>query len=235
MQQLRMILMLLACSIAFTGCFEMVEEVNHNSKTGDGNYKFVMDMSGMKMMFEMAAAMDTTGQMNMDTLSALSKEFVTKVDGLSGISNVKEVSDLENFKFGVSFDYKSLAALNVAAGQLFEDGQISSGGGEAFFKGKKKKFERLDAKGFGGMMDQMMGGMGGGEAEEMEMASQFLKDVSYTMIYTFDKKVKKMSNSQATLSGDKKTVTLKYFMFDEERGGANGTVENIIKLKGGWF
>ena len=205
----------------------MVEKVNHNSKTGNGNYKFTMDMSGMKMMFEMAAAMDTTGQMNMDTLSALSKEFVNKVDGLSGISNIQEISDLENFTFGVAFDYKSLSALNVAAGQLFEDGQISSGASEPFFKGKKKVFERLDAKGFSGMMDQMMGRMGGGEAEEMEMASQFLKDVSYTMVYTFDKKVKKMSNEQASLSGDKKTVTLKYFMFDEERGGANGTVENL--------
>ena len=128
-----------------------------------------------------------------------------------------------------------MASLNVAAGQLFEDGQISSGGGEVFFKGKKKRFERMDAKGFGGMIDQMMGGAGGGGGEEMEMAQMFLKDVSYTMIYTFDKKVKKMSNSQATLSADKKTVTHKYFMFDEDRGGANGTVENIIKLKGGWF
>ncbi len=228
--------MLLMSSMLFTGCFEMIEEINHNTKSGSGTYKFVTDMSGMKMMIEMAAAMDTTGQMNMDTLDMVSKEFVNKVDGLSGISNIKEINDKENLKFGVEFNYKSLAALNVAAGQLFENGEISSGGGEVFFKGKKKRFERLDAKGFGALMDQMMGGMGGGEdAEGMEMAKMFLKDVSYTMIYTFDKKVKKMSNSQATLSADKKTVTHKYFMFDEDRGGANGTVENIIKLKGGWF
>ena len=138
--------MLLASGMLFTGCFEMVEEINHNSKTGNGTYKFVTDMSGMKAMFEMAAAMDTTGQMNMDTLDMISKEFVNKVDGLSGISNIKEINDKDNFTFGVEFDYKSLAALNVAAGQLFEDGQISSGGGETFFEGKKKRFERLDAK-----------------------------------------------------------------------------------------
>ena len=223
-------------SILFTGCFEMIEEVNHNSKKGTGTYKFVIDMSGAKMMLEMAAAMDTTGQVTLDTLGAVSKEFFNKVDGLSGISNIKEVNDSKNYIFGVQFDYSSIAALNVAAGQLFEDGQLNSGAGETLFQGTKKRFERLDVSAFSSMLDQMMGtgGIEGG-GEEMEMIKTFMGDVSYTMVYTFDKKVKKMSNDQATLSSDKKTVTHKYFLFDENRGGSNGTLENIIKLKGGLF
>ena len=235
MKSLRMIFLLVTGSMLFTGCFSMLEEVHHNSKTGDGTYKFVMDLSGMKPMLEMAAAMDTTGSMSLDTLDQFSKDFVNKIDGLSGISNITPIKDIENFKFGVEFSYKNLASLNVAIGQLFDDGQLSSGGNEVFFAGKKKRFERMDARGFNSLVDELTGAAGGGEDGEMEMAMMFLKDVSYTMVYHFDKKVKKVSNDLAAVSNDKKTVTMKYFLFDESRGGTNGTIENKIKLKGGWF
>lgn len=234
MKSLKMIFLLVMSSMLFTGCFEMLEEVHHNSKKGDGTYKFVMDMSGMKPMLEMASAMDTTGEFSLDTIDQFSREFVNKVEGLSGISNIKEIKDKENLKFGVEFSYKNFASLNVAVGQLFDDGQLSSST-ETFFTGKKKRFERLDARGFNSLVGELTGAAGGGEDGEMEMAMMFLKDVSYTMIYHFDKKVKNVSNDLATVSDDKKTVTMKYFLFDEDRGGTSGTIENKIKLKGGWF
>lgn len=236
MKQIKLFFLLLASSMIFTGCFEMLEEVTYNSKKGNGTYKFVMDMGGMKSMIEMAAAMDTTGEFSMDTLDQFSDEFVSKVTGLSGITNIEAINNKDDLQFGVEFSYNNVSALNVAVQQLFEDGELSSGGNQVFFKGKKKLFERLDSKGFNSMMDQMMGAMGDeGDGGEMEMAKMFFKDVSYTMIYHFDRKVKKVSNSQATISGDNKTVELKYFIFDEERGGSNASIENKIKLKGGWF
>lgn len=223
--------MLLVSSVLFTGCFEMLEEVHHNSKKGTGTYKFVMDMGGIKPMLEMAAAMDTTGQFNIDTIDQFSAEFVNKVTGLNGISDIKEIKDKENLQFGVEFSYKNIPSLNVAVGQLFDDGQLKSGGGEVFFNAKKKVFERIDARAFNSLIDEFTGAAGG-EGGEMDMAMMFLKDVSYTMIYHFDKKVKKVSNDLATISADKKTVEMKYFLFDEDRGGSSGTIENKIKLKG---
>lgn len=225
LKNMRIALAILMSSVLLTGCFDIVEEV-HYKKDGSGTYKFTMDMSGLQSLMAMAMAADTTGQMNLDTLSAFSREMAQKVQGISGISNIREIGDAESLVFGIEFNFANLEALNKAATEVAAD-EIYGKSEKPTFKGAKKEFTRLDAKGFSSLMDQMMGEGG----EEMEMAKMFLKDVSYTMIYHFDRKVKKVSNKLATVSEDKKSVTLKYFMFDDERGGAGASIENSIKLK----
>lgn len=230
MKKFQLIAGLLLTMMVFTSCFDLIEEV-HYKKDGSGTYKFTMDMSGLKGLMAMAMASDSTGDFKMDTLSAISKELSNKVQDLDGISNIKEISDVENFVFGVEFDFKDVKALNLAMKEGFSENELGdSSADKSFFSASKKSFQRIDARGFGGMLDEMISGSMGEEGE-MEMAQMFLKDVSYTMIYHFDRKVKKISNKEATVSDDKKTVTLKYFLFDDTRGGKNNTIENTIKLK----
>ncbi|MEZ4980010.1 MAG: hypothetical protein R2769_00160 [Saprospiraceae bacterium] len=231
MKSFKWIFLVLFSATMLTSCFEIIEEVTYH-KDGSGELKYVFDMGGLKPMLEMAAAMDTTGQMNMDTLGMISKEFVNKVEGLKGITNIAEISDADNLKFGVSFNFDDPESLNTAVNQLMESPGLMSGE-TTTFEGSKKKFTRLASKNLTGIFDEILGETGAGENGEMAM--MFLKDVSYTTIYHFDKKVKKMSNDKAVLSDDKKTVTMKYYLFDEDRGGKNATLENEIKLKGWLF
>lgn len=230
MKSLKWLLLVLMGTTMLTSCFDILEEVTYH-KDGSGEFKYVFDMSGLKPMMDMVAAMDSTGEMSMDTLSALSREFSSKVQGLAGISDIEEIKNEETFHYGVSFKFDNLDALNAAVNQLTEGPGISTGEAD-IFDGSKKKFIRLDAGKISSIFDEMMGEAGG---ENAEMAMMFLKDVSYTTVYHFDKKVKKMSNEKAVLSNDKKTVTLKYFIFDDDRGGKNATIANTIKMKGWLF
>lgn len=227
MRYLGFVLLLAVSSFTLTGCFELLEEV-HYRKDGSGTYKFTMDMSQMKAMLEMAMSADTTGSVNLDTLSAMPREMSKKLQGMPGITNIKEINDMENFVFGVEYEFKDIEALNNATMASSIDPELGKAA-ERVFTGSKKSFERLNSKAMASALDEAMGAAG--EGEEAEMAMMFLKDVSFTFVYNFDRKVKKVSNSLAKISDDKKSVTLKYFLFDEERGGKKGSVGNAIKLK----
>jgi hypothetical protein len=173
-------------------------------------------------------ASDTTGSMNMDTMAAMGREMSEKVRGINGITNIKEITDMENMIFGVEYDFANVAALNEAA-KANASNEMTETSDKPSFKAGKKEFTRLDVKGgLGTLLGEAMGQAGG---EDAEMAMMFFKDVSYTMVYHFDRKVKKASNKLSEISDDKKTVTLKYYLFDDERGGKKGTIENVIKLK----
>jgi hypothetical protein len=230
MKSLKWLLLVLMGTTMLTSCFDILEEVTYH-KDGSGEFKYVFDMSGLKPMMDMVAAMDTTGEMSMDTLSSISREFSQKVEGLSGITDIQEIKDEDAFKYGVSFKFSNLDALNAAVNQITEGPGISSGE-TAMFEGSKKKFVRLNAGKISGIFDELMGETGG---ENAEMAMMFLKDVSYTTVYHFDKKVKKVSNENAVISNDKKTVTIKYYIFDDDRGGKNASIANTIKMKGWLF
>lgn len=225
-----LIVLLLTGSVLLSGCFEIFEEV-HYKKDGSGTYTFAMDMSGMKSMLEMAMQMDTSqqGEFQLDTLKMISEEFENNLQGANGISNIRQINDMENFVFGIEFDFKDITSLNSAVEKITKDENQESVKGP-FFKAKGKQFQRLDARGFKGLFDEMLGGAGADD-ENMDMAMMFLKDVAYTMTYHFERKIKSVSNSLSEISEDNKTVTTKYYLFDEERGGENATIENTIKLK----
>ncbi|HMR45016.1 MAG TPA: hypothetical protein PKC40_14330 [Saprospiraceae bacterium] len=180
MKKLQLITGFLLTAMVFTSCFDLIEEV-HYKKDGSGTYKFTMDMSGLKGLMELAMSADTTGEFKMDTLSAVSKELSAKVRDLDGITNIREITDSENLVFGVEFDFRDVKALNLAMKEGFSDDELNSTTEKSFFQASKKSFQRIDARGFGGMLDQMLSSGLGGE-DEMDMAQMFLKDVSYTMI-----------------------------------------------------
>jgi len=71
-------------------------------------------------------------------------------------------------------------------------------------------------------MDEEMG------EEEMQMMEMMFGDAKYKMIYHMPGKVKKMTNSSATLSADKKTVMLEGNLMDYMKGDFKAA--NIIKF-----
>lgn len=230
MKNLSVFLSLFLGSVLFTGCFDLIEEVRYN-KDGSGTYSFLMDMGEMKELLAMVMASDSTGAGSLDSLGGFSKEVVKKLEGLPGISDLEVIDDQEAFQFGYRFSFRDLDALNNALKESME-GQMAAGQeptGEDYFSMKRKEFRRLDPAGFQKIVKESMGSMG--DDENSEMAMMFLKDVSYRTIYHFERDVKKVSNPEASISEDQKTVTLTYFLFDEERSKAGTGIENTIKLK----
>ena len=69
---------------------------------------------------------------------------------------------------------------------------------------------------------------GGADKETEEMTSQMLKDMKYTILVHTPKEVRKTANKAATVSADKKTVTLEASMLDVVKGKVK--LNNEIKF-----
>jgi hypothetical protein len=80
------VLLLLAASCLFTGCLDMLEEINL-APNGSGTYKTTMDMSGMFEMIEMMAAMDTSAKGGLKGLTGKSVDTSFALKGIADTSS----------------------------------------------------------------------------------------------------------------------------------------------------
>lgn len=92
-----------------------------------------------------------------------------------------------------------------------------------YFDLKKRTLIRRDAA-----QGETMEEMDDMSAEDKQMMDMMFGDAVYKMTYHFPGKVKKMTNNDATLSADKKTVTLEGDLMDYMKGDFK--VANIIKF-----
>ena len=143
-----------------------------------------------------------------------------------------EVNDTTNFKFGYSFDFASIAALNRALKVVNKDKYDNKV--DEVYKFNGKSFERLSAGDMGAEIKKALSeneGEDGGESS-MDMMKMMFSDMSYKQVYHFpDRSIKKSSNELAELSDDKHTMTITIKPFDEEQLKKNPTVATEVKLK----
>lgn len=229
--------------LTLSSCLHIIEDVTFRD-SGKGTYSMLIDMSEVKSMMEMMKGMapaDSTGggapAMPMDQMGeGMSQASVLK--GLDGITNVVETKDTLNFKFGYSFDFASVAALNRALNAMSKDKFQSKA--EEVFKFDGKKFERLGTGDIGSEMKKAMSE--GSESEDgengedggmnLDMIKNFLGDMSYKQVYHFpDREVKKSSNELSEIGEDKHTLTILLKPFDEEQAKKKATVATEVKLK----
>ena len=227
-------------SMALTGCLHIIEEVTfHND--GKGNYAMTLDMSEVKGMMEMLKGMSTdstgaqTGGAEDNSMTQMGQELsgvAATLKNLEGITNVVEVNDTTNFKFGYSFDFASVAALNRALKVVNKDKYDNKV--DEVYKFNGKSFERLSAGDMGAEIKKALSeneGEDGGESS-MDMMKMMFSDMSYKQVYHFpDRSIKKSSNELAELSDDKHTMTITIKPFDEEQLKKNPTVATEVKLK----
>ncbi len=216
-------LLLVLLAFSFTGCLDIYEEVHFNR---DGSGKAVYRYKIETGMLDGILGDDFLGVMGEKDSLALSKL------SRNGISHIKVIQDGSGF--GISFNFKDLEALNQGLASIigtnkkggFMDNEMKQIGGS------KTKIERIP--GFLGtdslkkILDQQgeAAGMGG-------MGSMLTNSITYHQIYTFDRKIKSVSNAKAVISDNKKKMTLD-IPFVEMLSGEN-TVKNTIKLKKGFL
>ena len=229
-------------SLALTGCLHIIEEVTFKDK-GNGNYAMTLDMSEVKGMMDMLQTMspDSTGgelpsegeqQNSMTQMGQEISGVASTLKGIQGITNVVELNDTAAFKFGYSFDFSDVAALNRALKIVNKDKYDSKV--EEVFKFSGKSFERLSA---GDMGEEVKKALAEGEGEEggdesMDMMKMMFADMSYKQIYHFpDREIKKSSNELAELSDNNHTMTITLKPFDEEQQTKKVSVATEVKLK----
>jgi hypothetical protein len=230
----------IAC-MTLTGCLHIIEEVTFKDK-GKGSYSMTLDMSEVKSMLDMLKAMspDTTNGVSDnpdeqdDSMAQMGEEIsgiASTLKGVQGISNIVELNDTATFKFGYSFDFADITALNRAMKIINKDKYDSNV--DEIFKFNGKSFERLPV---GDMGEEIKKALAENEEEEdegtMEMMKMMFAEMSYKQIYHFpDGEVKKSSNELSELSDNNHTVTITILPFNEEQAAKKVSVATEIKLK----
>jgi hypothetical protein len=203
MKKIMNALLIAASVFTMTACFDITEDITIN-KDGSGTYVSTTDASKLSEQLGMLAAMDTTGELIPKLKYSLDSSFsanFSQYAAIKGVSKVK-VDTSKAYIYKVTLDFINIDALNGVINVDKKDAAQKN-----LYSWVKGKLTRKDS-GVG------MGEMGMEDEQQKEMAKSLLKDMKYTIIYHLPKKVSGMTNKEAKLSDDKKTVTLQCSILD---------------------
>ena len=213
MKKIIRILLFAVLGFTATGCLDIIEEINLN-KDGSGTYITAYDITKLADTY---GTLDSTGQSIKDTKKTLDSTFEVlknKIASLNGVS----AAYLDKSEKNVTKLRLNFTNINVLNKVLDQDKQDA--GEKNLYSQSKGKLTRKD-----GGISSLMGG--DEEEEQNEMMSPFLAEMKYRIIYHLPAAVKKMTNEDATLSNDKKTVTLEVSIEDVKE--KRKTLSNEIK------
>ena len=217
-------MLLFISSILLTSCFRIEERVIF-SKDGSGIFGLEIDMSESKYVLNMAknlSALYDGGSPDEKINRSLSRTlgYLEKTQGISATQLIKNDDD---FIYELTFSFNDVNALNTAITQFIRKEDRKD---EVFFRLDKKRFERTGAINIYEMVERET------QNEKSKISGIdpgiVFRDVTYTTHYIFDQKVKKYSNDRAVVSGDKKEITLVYYVFQDREGEG---IANVVKLK----
>lgn len=177
-----------------TGCLDILEEITFN-KDGSGTYVTAYDITELVDTYDM---LDETGKGRKDLERTLDSTFedlkkkTARINGVSAVSIDKSKKNITKLRL----NFTNITVLNKV---LNQDKKLAS---EMNLYSQSKG--RLSRKASG--VSSWLGG--NSEEDDDEMMSSLLSEMKYRIIYHLPNRVKKMTNEDATLSNDKKTVTL---------------------------
>lgn len=202
MKKIFLMLLTAVSLLSLTGCFDITEEITVK-KDGSGEYMNKIDASKLADQLQLLAAMDTTGEMIPKLKYSLDSSFSSiwvSYKSIKGISNVK-IDTSKDFVYIMTMNYANMEALNEA---LSKDKSV---GQQNLYSWEKGKITRQD-------IPLNLNDMKSDDEQQKEMMKGFLKDMTYKIIFHLPNNVKDVSNKAATVSEDKKTVTLEANMLD---------------------
>ncbi len=195
-----------------TSCLDILEEITLN-KDGSGTYVTAYDIAKF---VDTYASLDSTGQAMKDTKKSLDSTFEVLKNKVASINGVSAVY-LDKSEKNVNKLRLNFTNINVLNEVLNLDKKVASD--MNLYSQSKGKLTRKD----GGVNSSLFGD----DEEQNEMMDLFLSDIKYRIIYNLPNAVKKMKNEDATLSTDKKTVTLEVSLGDVKE--KRKTLSNEIK------
>jgi hypothetical protein len=217
-----------------SSCFEIREKMKIN-RDGSGSYAMEMDFSESKNLFQMLLQManNETGLKAgldgnpLEGLDVAFDELSVQLNELEGISKATGIKDMDNFRFGITLNFASVEALNLALSQMDASGEsISYRPYYMYSKGKLEKSNLFNLRNLASEI-KPNGNNAQIDPSLQDQLQELYNEVTYTLIIQSDREVKKYDNKDAVLSADKSTLTFTKKLRDLE--GAN--VSNVIRFK----
>lgn len=223
MKKILHLLMVVACCITFSSCFETVEEINLNA---DGSGKMILTLNVSQSKAKVASLMKlkTVNGHKIPTQQEIVAELnktAAALRGMQGISNVKTTSDFNNYIITVSFDFKDVSNVNAASARVMQQYQVPANNFATYSYNKTTKtFNKsyqlsADTK----RQYQQL------KPEDKEV----FKNALYTSVYRFATPVKAVSNKDAKISGSQKSVMFRTAITNIFNYGTS--INNTINLQ----
>jgi hypothetical protein len=210
-----LIIVTLFILLSFGSC-TIVQEYHFN-KDFSGNTRLSIDMASF---MQMMAGMDSTGTSTLgmkDSLNLVFSESAKKLEEI-GIKNIKLGWQDSSDVLYMTYDFDNIETLNNAINSSnSQNAALSNTISTEPHTYFSKKGKTLMYKGPKSEK---------GPSKEMESMSEYYQ---YSLIFTFDRKVKKVDNPNVTLSPDNKRVELKGSMFKILKSDFNSDI--TFKLK----
>ena len=185
------------CCLLLTSCFEITERIKHHDDQS-GEYTLMIDFS--KSWFKTKSAIfleevDGVKIPNEQEISQKLEDFKVKASKIAGISNVTTKTDFENYIFIIKLNYANIKALNAVVNT------INNQRDQIHFSSNAKNFERIASY---PVPEKVI---------KDPKKKKDLEEASITAIYTFDKDILSVENTNSKISKNKKTVFLKQSMY----------------------
>ncbi|RXM45288.1 hypothetical protein [Flavobacterium sp. YO64] len=185
------------CCLLLTSCFEITERIKHHDDQS-GEYTLMIDFS--KSWFKTKSAIfleevDGVKIPNEQEISQKLEDFKGKALKIAGISNVTTKTDFDNYIFIIKLNYANIKALNAVVNT------INNQRDQIHFSSNAKNFERIASY---PVPEKVI---------KDPKKKKDLEEASITAIYTFDKDILSVENTNSKISKNKKTVFLKQSMY----------------------
>jgi len=203
----------LFCCLLLTSCFEITERIKHHDDQS-GEYTLMIDFS--RSWFKTKSAIwleevDGVKIPNEQEIAQKLEDFKSKASKIEGISNVTTKTDFDNYVFIIKLNYANLKALNAVVNT------INNQRDQIHFSGSGKIFERIASY---PIPEKVVND---------PKKKKDLEEASIIAIYSFDKDILSVNNSNSKISANKKTVFLKQSMYSVLKKST--LMNNTIQLK----
>jgi uncharacterized lipoprotein YehR (DUF1307 family) len=228
-QSFRSLAIALLTTLTFSACFD-IEEVIHFKTADSGTVAYIVDVSQMMDMIKkfgnIVSNEDEVGKDSQKQMTNNFDEVKLALEGIPGVSNVEQIDDEANNKFGIRADFANIAALNRVLAEVYKEADDKSM--PEFVLRKKKIYEYLqpiDLKASFTKTLDLDAGVGSADIDP----TMFFENMSVTSRMIFaGKKVKKSTNPDAIISADRHTLSLTTFPF---KSGNTTTLKNQVSVK----
>lgn len=200
-----------------TSCLDIQESIFMRNN-GSGKFALTVNLEDVESILKMVAQFSGDSEAGKDFMEDIDVDFEdlkNQLEKQKGISQVKTIREIENKLLGIAFEFSDIQSLNNAIKKLNDDQKNPTNPSPDYFSYQNGQLERLNTLGVKEQVQRKI------ETEidisiNGQMLSNLLKDMTYTTKYTFEKPVKKTSNPGSKITNEGRTVTLKYYFFDNE-------------------
>lgn len=185
------------CCLLLTSCFEITERIKHHDDQS-GEYTLMIDFSRSWFKTKSAIFLEEVDGVkipNEQEISQKLEDFKIKALKIDGISGVTTKADFDNYVFIIKLNYANIKALNAVVNT------INNQRDQIHFSGSVKNFERIASY---PVPEKVVND---------PKKKKDLEEASIIAIYSFDKDIQSVENTNSKISKNKKTVFLKQSMY----------------------